>query len=818
MKKLRYKTKYKLIITADFNIDTSKNTNSSNELKRIAANYNFTLHITENTRKNACIDHILSNIPNAKGRLLNLDLSDHNTAQTLSFELNNVIKVNETWFQYKHDFNPDYIHMFKKYLSALSWSESLEESDVNNAFNAFHEIFKLIYELCFPINKIKHSIQAKKAPWFTAGLRKCTITKRNLRFLYYKDQTVERRSKYHRYTKLLRKCISEAQKITNAHYILKATNKIRATWDVINNKIRQPNAENSINLILNDANDELHDPNDIANYFNDYFINLTSTIDISVDESLLGNIDVNNSSIFLYPTDIYEIYKIINSLKPTNSTGYDNVSTRIVKLVKAEIAPVLSYLINLSFTSGSFPDTLKTSIIKPILKKGDKSRVNNYRPISLIPVWSKIFEKAMQARLSSFINKHNLIRGEQNGFQKGKSTTLTAFSLVDKIIEYVDVRTPLTAVFFDMSRAFDHVAHKLLLRKCETYGIRGLAHDWIKSYLCDRKQFVEIQRQDQHKILNSHRSNIKTKNCGVPQGSILGPLLFLIYINDLPMVTNYSCTLFADDVSVVIPCINEDNYNTEIIKTVKAIIQWLTQNNLKININKTKFIQFVNRNRQKKAITVSYENQNLTETSEVAFLGITLDDKCTWEKHILKMCNRINSYAYVLWKLGRTASREIALQAYYGHVSSILRYGIVLWGNSSHINKLFIAQKSCIRAIFSVDSLVSCRPLFKELRVLTISCIYIYEVCVFVRTYPDLFKRLNDIPRIHSFRRLNKLVLPMMKTTLRAKNSRSMAIQIYNKLPIDISNLALNQFRIKLKTWLIQKCFYNLNEYFARRL
>lgn len=489
----------------------------------------------------------------------------------------------------------------------------------------------------------------------------------------------------------------------------------------------------------------------------------------------------------------------------------------VLKSCAKALSSILCHLINTSLANGVFPERLKISIVKPLHKKGCTLDVNNYRPITLIPILSKIYEKVMHLRLREFLNKNKIIKEEQNGFQKGKSTTLAAFSLVKSITENIDKKQPVTVVFLDMSKAFDLVNYDKLLDKCERYGIRGPALDWLRSYLCGRTQCVELSRIEKTKMTSTtYRSHIKGNRSGVPQGSILGPPLFLLYINDLPNTTNHKCVLFADDVSVIIPSNNNtQNHEKEVHDTMNDIVGWLTLNDLKVNLSKTKYVHFSNYNQIKKHnFDITFEEEKINRDDNIRFLGITLDEHCNWKLHINTVCKKLNRFVYALRQLRKTVSETAALTAYHGHVSSILRYGLLLWGNSPHISRAFIIQKKCIRAISNVGPFETCRPLFKKLGVLTLASMYIMEIGMFIRNQKHLFVDSNENRRYKSRDPTKLNIHTSCRSALYKKNSYRMSIKIYNHFPRPLRELPSYKFHKQLKSWLLENCFYTLNEFF----
>lgn len=807
----RRKIKTSVIITGDFNIDILKNNSLTSNFITLVESYNYTIHIKSPTRGNACLDQILCNNSNAIAEVLNLNLSDHNTGQLITLPCKNKVLRLQAQFVKRRDYSIHNIQKFYSCIEQLSWVDIYNETDMNKAFNYFHDIYTLFFNLCFPIVRIKLNIKDNRTRWISKGIKVSIKTKRKLRFSYYKNRNQESKLKYISYYKTLQKCIFNAQKLSNQKYIEKSKNKCLASWQLIKNDTSTPQNDKIITKIQINDNLYITSPIDIADNFNKYFIKLTSRNTITT-HSYNYKIDNNNNSLFIFPTDINEIFKIIMNLRNTNAVGYDQLPTKIIKLTAKLIAPPLNYLTNLSFSSGIFPEKLKISVIKPIYKKDDKASMCNYRPIALIPILSKIIEKAMHTRIFNFLEKHGILTPQQNGFRRNKSTSLAAFNLVNKILENIDRKNKTIGIFYDMTKAFDFVDHELLLWKCEKYGIRGRSLEWLESYLSNRKQYVEIININSKHEEESYKSKPLFTKAGVPQGSILGPLLFIIYINDMPNVTKYECSLFADDIAVIIPDKNSINFNDEINNTMDKVVTWLKYNNLQINKAKSKYIQFGNKGWGKLNLNVQCEKEKLAETNSITFLGLLLDDKCTWNSHVNKVCSKINRFIYPLWRIPKISNRATALKAYHGYVVSNLRYGIIVWGNSVTINKAFIAQKRCVRAICGLRPETSCKPFFKELKLLTVPSLYLYEVSVFVKSHMYQFQKKEYYKNSVS-RRPDKLWLPPCRTRQRQNNSYHMCIRIYNKLPEDMKKLNLNQFRKSLRDWLINKCYYSVKEF-----
>lgn len=409
------------------------------------------------------------------------------------------------------------------------------------------------------------------------------------------------------------------------------------------------------------------------------------------------------------------------------STGYDDVCTKVVKYVSSAIAPILSHVFNLCIEQGIFPEKLKYTIIKPIYKKGEKSKLTNYRPIAMISIFSKILERIIYNNLYQYFENNRILANEQKGFRKGRSIEEGIFEFLDKIYVRVDNRKPVYALYLDMSKAFDCVNHDLLLNKLERYGIRGNALQFINSYLSGRTQITKINKIcTKTRVENWYSSDSRLVTCGVPQGSILGPLLFIIYINDLPNNIHNEMILFADDITIVY-------YNKDDIKiSIDNIVDWLQNNNLNVNIEKTKLMTFQQREYLNITTDIQFNNVQIEDINSTKFLGIHIDRNLKWQSHTEVVCKRICTYSYVLFRLSKILDRGSVLVAYHGCVASILRYGLIFWGATTESERVFIAQKRCVRAVCGLQRMDSCRPYFKELKLLTLPSMYIYETAIYV--------------------------------------------------------------------------------------
>lgn len=624
---------YKIILNGDFNIDLFKNTTHKKMFLDLLHTYNISQTVFEATRvtksTKSLVDNIFINFENMdKGEVLFTALSDHH-GQMLGFysgKQNEVKLVNH----YKKIYSQTKINDFKYELSVTQWNDVIQSHDVNIAYNLFINKIINLNNLIFVPKLINNKNNSKHA-WMTRGIKKSCNTKR---ILFKKKIAGEiPANDYLKYSKILKSVIIESKKQANIAFIKTSVNKGKATWSLVNKYTGSGKIKNRVSVLESTETFTLDN-------INQFFVDACPDI---TPKNQPRNVHTNiKNSLFLSPTYTSEVYNCIMSLKNTKSVGEDGVPVILLKNIADIIQFPLTHIINISLSTGKFPENLKISQIRAIYKNGEKHNIGNYRPIALLSNVSKIFEKIIYKRIIEFIDNNHILTNVQNGFRKQKSTTRAMYQALCEIIRSLNDRKSTVTMSLDLSKAFDSVDHSILLKKLEGYGIRGEAIGLMESYLHGRKQYVaELDTSG-----NLLKSDLLCVKRGVPQGSILGPLLFILYINDLPTAVDESMILFADDTSLIFKEKDKEHLKIKIENTLDTLENWFTCNNLTLNVDKTKFIKFSFITSTDDDFSLDRGATIMKPSQHFSFLGIGLDSRLDWRYHIDTLAGNMAKYSY----------------------------------------------------------------------------------------------------------------------------------------------------------------------------
>ena len=722
------KTAYLL---GDFNVDllkTDTDDNINNYYNILTSNL-FVPHITLPTRitshSNTLIDNIFSNDPNflegVSGNFT-ISISDHLPQFLIMPRKNNHPPK-------KHNIQKrDIKSINKESLVAdflnTNWHEvlSIPKMDVNQSYACFDKSVNEIIDKHAPLKKLnKKELKLREKPWITPDIIKTIKIRDKLLRSYIKANEGKHKEQLHKeYKKCRNKIVSmirNSKKMHFQNYFAENAKDIKKTWNGIKNIINiRTSTKTQPTSILIDQHLE-NNPTKIAEGFNSYFSSIAEKLQQNIifgDNNFSKYLSTPLQYNFLFRSvDETEIVRLIDSLENSKASGPHSIPTEILKLIKFNICYPLKEIINLSFATGVYPDILKIAKVIPIFKnKGDLLVVVNYRPISLLSNINKIFEKLVYSRLYSFLNLHNCIYELQFGFRAKHSTDHALISLTEMIREALDSGCFAGGIFIDLQKAFDTVDHHILLDKLNYYGIRGLANKWFKSYLSNRQQFVSI---------NGYNSNTMLMKYGVPQGSVLGPLLFLIYINDLHKATKISkIHHFADDTNLLVVGKTLKKIQKDLNIDLKLLCKWLKANKISLNASKTELIIF--RDPKKKStyeLKIKIDGKKLFPSRFVKYLGIFIDDHLNWHANESAISTKLSRATGMLYKIRHFVKQETLRMIYYGIFSSILMYGSHIWGqNKNIVDKLQILQNKALRAITFESSRASAPPLFKRCQIL----------------------------------------------------------------------------------------------------
>ena len=756
------------------------------------------------------IDNIFVNNPNhvlISGNIIS-DISDHFSQFCIIKSPRQRHKINKTKIR---DYSRFSEYSYASDVAQVNWNEMFLKggNDIDKIFSTFYNKLNEIVNRHAPMKLLsRRKIKQFSKPWITRGIRS-SIKVKNKLFANGEE------GKY----KLYRNAICTLVRKSKRHYFHKYFNNnltnMKKTWDGINTLLnRQTKKHKPINSLKDCFNENkiTKDTSKMANIFNKYFA--------SIGESLAQNLPASQSNYrdflwksrppdttFLFnPVNPTEVQSEILSLPINKAYGLYSCPIRLLKCASTVISNFLAEMYNFSITAGRYPSKLKMAMIIPIFKDNDKSEVNNYRPISLLSVFNKLFEKIMYNRMKQFIEQEDILFSSQYGFRESYSTEHAIHDIVDKIQTNMDKKLFSCGIFIDLKKAFDTVDHDILLQKLNYYGFRGITNDWFASYLKRRTQTTQIEG----KI--SDKSNV---SCGVPQGSVLGPLLFLLYINDIHTCSEkLSFYIFADDTNLLYSDKNLKTLEFVINTELKKVHQWLVSNKLSLNTKKTNFIIFhpyqkkltyqpnifIHDNDLKKDVALECKDY-------VKYLGILIDKNISWKKHIDTVTAKISKIVGIISKIRHFVPFHTVLTIYQSLILPHLKYGLTIWGqaNKTYLNKILLLQKRVLRLMFFADRRDHAIPFFITANILPLSFLYHHSLAVLMhdvnaqKVPPNISKLFQYTCDVHTYNTRSssskKFFMNSVNLELRKKSLAIYGSKLWNEIPDPLKKLPKPVFK-----------------------
>lgn len=776
-----------IVVLGDINLDLQSNTEHACDIRNILVMYGLQYCITAPTRVTAttssCLDNVICNLSSHCFTVGVNDplISDH---CAVYIHFNTLCdNVSPQGCVTKRDYSKHNVDKFVASIGSLDWSQLVDGNSNLNVEQLSESILNMLCtqrDICFNFKSIKPRKSGVK--WFNERLRKLRSELRISNNNFINSQSQHDWVVYTELRRSYRRALRVEKNNYYANLISVAEDKNKIIWNLVKREISIRDS-NSIRTSLSSQD------------FNVFFNTISDAIALSIETShihpqyFLSKIQRPSTSFFMPAIVGSDVRQAILKLKNSACTDFYDLNSFIMKASCDILVEPLATLYNKCITDCTWPTNLKISKILPIHKKGDVDDLDNYRPIAIVPIISKIFEIIVKDFLVSYLENKRIFSSSQYGFRKNFSTVKALLAVIDFIVEGFDEGFTTNATVCDLTKAFDCVNIDILLIKMEHYGIRGTMLGLITSYLADRKQYVHF---------NGAISDLLPITCGVPQGSVLGPLLFLIYINDLPSSLDLTrCVLFADDTTLLTR--GNVSMRDEALSRTKI---WFNSNNLKLNESKTHNLLFST-------------DKWIGKMEPIRLLGVTLDTSLCWSDHIESICAKLSSQIYAMRQMRPYLDNTAMRMVYFALIHSILSYAIVLWGNSSKYLKVFYLQKAAVRIIDSAPYGTSCRFLFRKYEILPMPSVYIFETLLFIH------RNVNNISTYGESHNYNTRIgedLRVPYSRLKTTQLNKIDYNLYNKFmkyhrSVNVRSIGYREFHTLAKNFLVTNCFYSITEF-----
>lgn len=731
------------------------------------------------TRKSSCLDHYMLKLDmaniSAAVAVLDTTVTDH---YMIFLKISNIINRNNLSSKTKTSINYD-----KALL--LIRNSNLHELHLQTNPTILTELLINSIKKCLLestiLKPIPCSVRLIK-PWMTLGLLRCIRNRNDMQRKLRSDLGDNNILKitYRRYRNFVTNCIKQLKRKYDREKFNNVQKHPKKLWRAIDNFTNRKNNKSISSKLLQIKSS----PMESVNYVNNYFCNVGRILAENICTGLPNsqpNSCIMNESFALLKTDCQEVYSTLMNLKSDSAPGWDNIPTKFLKMASEHVVPIITHLANLCFEQGIFPPALKCAIITPVHKSGDKNTPCNYRPISVLTAISKIIEKLMNSRLVSYLNRNDILSSTQYGFRQGVSTEDAVATLASRIVTQVDSGKKCVVVFLDLKNAFDTVSIPILVHRLEEIGIRSTQLQLFGDYLCDRKQRVKIGD-----IVSEEEDVI----FGVPQGSVMGPTLFLIYINSLckMKLENGHVLCYADDTAVLFTGHTWESVRNSAEKGLRKITNWFNSNLLTLNMTKTNYICFTinNTTQPNNNFTIKIHTcvdldmcscEAIEKVASTKYLGIVVDQRLSWHQHIELVTARVRNLIWIFKKLRHVLDKSLIGSIYVALAQSVMSYCLPVWGGANKTNFLYLekAQRSLLKVIYFKPYKFSTEILYLQTNVLTVRKLFV------LHTILSVHKTLHLNPALLGRRRHYQVAdVTRVRTTYAQRQFVGLSTYLYN--------------------------------------
>jgi len=804
-----YASQAHILVMGDLNINMQIHSNERDKLSSSMGAYAMSQMIEQPTRCTAnietLIDHVWTTEPETirECRVQQVGLSDHYpTCVVVNGKTNKNQHISINYRSFK---NFD-MESFNKDIDECPWSVIDVFDNVNDVLSTWHSMLMDILNKHAPMKEKR--VKRKWQPgWMTDEIIECMKTRD-----YHKKKNEDQL-----YRTWRNKCVNLIRSAKQTYYAQLVENchgDTRKLWGYMKELSPAPASNLPTKLENGDS-----DPTSIANQLNDFFIDVVNkfipTERRAYDSSLLDRFAEQNNaggSLFEIPKlTVTETEKMLQDISENKSTGIDGIPPKILKKAAKSLAPSICKIINLAIESGTFPDQWKSAKVTPIHKGGSTTDTSNFRPVSVLCAISKIVERHIHDKLYAHTKK--FLHQAQSGFRKNYSCETALSRIIDIWTANMDAQLMNGVVLLDLRKAFDLIDHTILLEKLQKYDVGPRTLSLLESYLCERQQQVHFK---------GALSDVRQVRSGVPQGSIVGPLLFILYMNDLPLVINRETNIdmYADDATITFAAKALSDIECKLNDDLNSINNWCINNRMAINTKKTKAMLITTAQRRKGLTSepsITLNGDKLEHVTHERLLGVVVDQDLLWKEQVDAVCLKLSRNISLLRRIKPYLDETLRRMFYMAYIQPHTDYCLTVWGMSHHVSRVRKLQNIALRVIADEPPRTSSLPLFKRLRVMPIGERVKYKMTAI--TYKalhevapdyicDMFSYVSDTHTRTTRASTNgDLSLPNAKLKLRRNALSYQGAKLYNDCDTNIRNAGTIK---TFKQRYYKQCFLNM--------